>query len=61
MKSFQLFLPIESKTNILHVNMSFTGNLFGGFGRYCGKIIPELAVHPFWARSLTKNVLSILF
>ena len=47
MKSFQLLLPIESKTNILHVNMSFTGNLFSGFGRYCGKIIPELAVHPF--------------
>ena len=47
MKLFQFFWPIESKTNILHVNMGFAGNLFCGFGRYCGKIVPEPAVHPF--------------
>ena len=42
------FLPFESKTNILHVNINFTGNLFFGFGRYRGKAVPEPAVsHPF--------------
>ena len=26
----------------------FIGNLFFGFGRYCGKVVPEPAVsHPF--------------
>ena len=29
------FLPVERKTNILYVNINFTGNLFFGFGRYC--------------------------
>ena len=42
------FLPVERKTNILYVNINFTGNLFFGFGRYCGKLVPEPTVsHPF--------------
>ena len=42
------FLPVESKTNILYVNESFTGNLFSGSGRYCGKEVPEpVDSHPF--------------
>ena len=42
------FLPVERKTNILYVNINFTGNLFFGFGRYCGKLVPETTVsHPF--------------
>ena len=32
------FLSVESKTNILYVNINFTGNLLLGFGRYCGKV-----------------------
>ena len=39
-----VFLPVESKTNTLYVNINFTGNLFFGFGRYCGKVAPEPAV-----------------
>ena len=42
------FLPVERKTNILYVNINFTGNLFFGFGRHCGKLVPETTVsHPF--------------
>ena len=42
------FLPVESKTKILYVKINFTGNLFFGFGRYCGKVVPAPAVaHPF--------------
>ena len=56
------FLPVESKTNMLYVNINFTENLFFGFGRYCGKVFPEPAVsQPFWVPGLTKNVLSIFF
>ena len=44
--------------NILYVNLNFTGNLFFGFGRYYGKVVPEPAVsHPSWAPAVTKNVL----
>ena len=32
------FLSVESKTNILYVNIYFTENLLLGFGRYCGKV-----------------------
>ena len=43
-----VFLPVERKTNVLYVNINLTGNLFFGFGRYCGKVVPEPAVsHPF--------------
>ena len=53
------FLSLESKTNMLYGN--FTGNLLLGFGRYCGKVLPEPAVfHIFWAPAL-KNVFSIFF
>ena len=38
-----VFLSVESKTNILYVNTNFTGNLLLGFGRYCGKVLPEPA------------------
>ena len=56
------FLPGESKTNILYVDINFTGNLFFGFGRYCGNVVPEPAVsHPFWTPLPTKNVLSVFF
>ena len=42
------FLPVESKTSIFYVNIKFTGNLFSGLGRYCGKVVPEPASsHPF--------------
>ena len=52
-------LPVESKTNLLYVNINFTGTLFFGFDRYCGKVVPEPAVsHPFWVAALIKNVLS---
>ena len=30
------FLSVESKKNIVYGNIDFTGNLFFGFGRYCG-------------------------
>ena len=36
-----VFLPVESKANILYVNINFNGNLFFGFGIYCGKVVPE--------------------
>ena len=50
------FLPVESKTNILYVNIKFTGSLFFGFGRYCGKVNPEPAVsQSFWAPAFTKK------
>ena len=39
-----VFLSVESETNILYVNINFTGNLLLGFGRYCGKVLPEPAV-----------------
>ena len=56
------FLPVESKTNMLYVNIHFTRNLFFGFGIYCSKAVREpVASHPFWASTRTKNVLSILF
>ena len=48
MKPCIAFLPVESKTNILSVNIIFTENLFFGFHRYCGEVVPEPAVsHPF--------------
>ena len=57
-----VFLPVERKTNVLYVNINLTGNLLFGFGRYCGKVVPEPAVsHPFWAPAFSKNVLSIFF
>ena len=34
-------LSVESKTNILYVNINYTGNLLLGFGRYCGKVLLE--------------------
>ena len=37
-------MSVESETNILYVNINFTGNLLLGFGRYCGKVLPEPAV-----------------
>ena len=55
-------LSIESKTDILYVNMNFTGNLFLGFGRYCDKLYPESAVfHLFWAPALARNVFSVFY
>ena len=60
MKPCIAFLPVESKTNILSVNINFTENSFFGFHRYCGEVVPEPAVsHPFWVPALTKNVLAI--
>ena len=48
MKPCIAFLPVESKTNILSVNINFPENLFFGFHRYCGEVVPEPAVsHPF--------------
>ena len=38
------FLLVQSKTNVLYVNINFTGNIFFGCGRYCGKVFPEPAV-----------------
>ena len=38
------FLSVESKTNILYVNINFTGKLLLGFGRCCGKVFPEATV-----------------
>ena len=45
-----VFLSVESKTNILYVNINFNGNLFLGFGRYCGKVLPEPAVFHLFER-----------
>ena len=43
--------------NVLFVNTHFTGNFYGGFGRFCGKVFPETAIfYLFWAPTLTKNV-----
>ena len=38
-------LPVESKANILYVNIYiyFTVNLIFGFGIYCGQVLPEPA------------------
>ena len=56
------FLSFESKTNILYVNINFTGNLFLGFGRYWGKVLLEPAVfHLFRVPALTNNVFPIFF
>ena len=42
------YFLVESKTNILYVNISFTGNLYFVFGRYCGNAVPECALsHSF--------------
>ena len=38
------FLSVESKTNILYVNIKFTGKLLLGFGRCCGKVFQEATV-----------------
>ena len=55
-------LSVISKTNILYGNKEFTGNLHLGFGRCCGKVLPEPAVfHLFRASELTNNVFSIFF
>ena len=55
-------MSVESKTNIVYVNINLTGNLVLGFGKYCGKVFPEPAVfHLFWASALTNNVFSIFF
>ena len=66
LKSFNeivlVFLSVESKANILYVNINFTENVYFEFGKYCDKVVPEPAVsHTFWAPALTKNVLLILF
>ena len=50
MKSFQLYLSIESKTPILYVNINFTGSLLLRFG-----VFPL-----FWALAPTNNVFSIV-
>ena len=56
------FLPVKIKTNILYVNINFTGNVFFVCGRCCGKVGPGSDVsHRFWAPPLTKNVLPIFF
>ena len=56
------FLPVESNTNILYVNINFPGNVFFGFGKYCGKVTPEPAVsHRFWAAALTKMFFQYFF
>ena len=57
MKTFEeivlAFLPVESKTNIFYVDINFPGNLFIGFGRYCGKVVPEPTVyHPFFSAGI---------
>ena len=49
------FLSVESKTNILYVNINFIGNLLLGFGRYYCKMLL------FWATALTNSVFSIFF
>ena len=41
---FLAFLPVKSKIDILYVNINFTGNLFFGFNRYCGKVVLEPVV-----------------
>ena len=55
------FLPVEDKTNKLYGNTNFPGNLFFGFGRYCGKVFPDTVSLPFWAPALRKNVALIFF
>ena len=56
------FLSVESTTYVLYVNIHFTGNLFFGFGRYCGKSFSEPAsFHLSWESALAKNAFSIFF
>ena len=48
--------------SLLYVSINFTGHLLLEFGRYCSKVLPELAVfHLLWTPALTTNVFSILF
>ena len=44
------FLPVESKINVLYVNINFTGNLLLEFRRYWGKVLPEATVFTFFER-----------
>ena len=54
------FLPVESKTSILYLNINFAGNLLLGFGRYRGKVLPKPAVfYLFGAPALAKIVFLI--
>ena len=56
------FLPVESKRNILYVNINFIVYLFFRFGWCWGKVVPEPAIsYPFRVLALTSNVLSIFF
>ena len=41
-------IEVEGKTNILYINIDFTGNLLLGFGRCCGKVLPEITVFYFF-------------
>ena len=38
------FLSVKSKTNILYVNKKFAVRSILGFGRYCGKVLPQPAL-----------------
>ena len=38
------FLLVKSKTNILYVNKKFAVRSILGFGRYCGKVLPQPAL-----------------
>ena len=49
-----VFLPVESKTNTLYVNINFTGNLFFGFGRYCGYIFHKNEL--FWIKLILLKI-----
>ena len=54
------FLLVESKTNVLYVNINYTRNYFLYSVDTVGKVFWESAVfHLFWALPLTKNVFSI--
>ena len=56
------FLPVESKINILPVNIYLNGNLFFGFCRCCGKVFPKPAVsHPLGACTHKECSLNIFF
>ena len=43
---------------MLDINIDFTGNLVLGFGRYCGKVLPEFTVFHLFESS---NVFSVFF
>ena len=55
------FLSVESKINVLYVNINFTRNLLLEFGRYWGKVLTEATVFIFLSACTHKCFFNIFF